>query len=389
MAVAFLANAPLATTPHVSQTPVSLRGTDAAIPQVNSMDEPLDSVNASHQISGKACLAAAASIAAAAGCLWKKGSRRTRRRRSCALQAEGGDGASRATLLRGGAAVVAAVSSSPMPAGAVTFDKPTTPGYSSFEDAQKALKSWKIDKVAGAGVKQLPDFGKWKTLVEPFGYTKASQDSKYNLGDEPMIATFIVPDAWITTGQNLDPNGIAGTISGNDYQKGDTATLFVATNFKGEGDPMKATVKKTTWKPLEDLLISALSQKGGAMLEDFRIVKVTDSKEAPGYKIAEYEWDIKSGNGSLVPRRGVASVTKVGTKGYYQCLWTGAVLSRYNTMIDYMDKMAASFRVAPVTRQQMVENGVIKEAVEDAELLALENEAPAVYLANKKVYKVA
>jgi len=254
--------------------------------------------------------------------------------------------------------VSTAVAGSPAPAVA-----------KSFEDAAKELTNFN----ATNPVLKKPDNvgGNWKAIVEPFGIVGASYDGKTDLGTEPMVASFIVPDSWITQTPLTNVNGTSGTIGANEYFKGDSVTLYVANNWdkaKANGTPMEATMKNRA--PMETVLLKALSQKGKSFIDNFKVSKVYDNKDSPGYKLAKFQWTITSGTGAGVDRFGLASITQAGKPNAYQVLWAAVVLPRYNDMEEKLEAIVKSFRVSPVAKKQLLQLGLIKEQEEEYSLEA-------------------
>lgn len=279
----------------------------------------------------------AVATAAVAGAAVVRASRRNvqRRSRHCVAavpsDAEPERAVGRASLLRGaaGAGVSAVVSAAaPMSAEA-----------KSMEEAQQALVSLGVPQLAPT--QSAP--GGWKFVVEPFGLASDANFGKQKMGNEPKAVTFICPNLWVISRPTIDFNGSAGTIGANDYGKGDSATLFVDTEFKGTLDEMK--------KPqFKEEMLKALTLKGKGFIENFKVEKVREGT-APGYRIAEYSYEIESEAGFQINRDGMAAFSQAGEDGSLQIFWTGVVTPRYSKdMQNTLNQIVSSFRVAKMPK---------------------------------------
>jgi len=206
--------------------------------------------------------------------------------------------------------------------------------------------------------KEVP--GGWKVIVEPVGLAADSEVSKNKLGAEPMVCTFVVPPLWIVNTPNIDFNGAAGTLQANDYNKGDSATLYVDTKFTGNLNELTKNLAQAEVK-------KALTMKGKGFIEALKVRKVRDG--SPGYKIIEYDYEIESGAGFTINRNGIAAFTQVGKAGNLQILWCGTLTSRYGQMKDSMNNIINSFRISPPPDYIKIET---KSYVREDELLARE-----------------
>jgi hypothetical protein len=208
----------------------------------------------------------------------------------------------------------------------------------SLQEAQQALVGLGLSELAPTAD---PPSG-WKYVVETYGLASDANFGKFKLGNEAKAVTFTVPNLWVITRPTIDFNGSAGTIGANDYGKGDSATLYVDTAFKGK----LADMKKPDFR---EEMLKALTLKGKGFIEDFKVGKVRDG--APGYRIVEYSYEIESEAGFAINRDGVASFAQAGEDGSLQIFWTGIVTPRYNKdMQKTLDTIACSFRIGKISK---------------------------------------
>lgn len=238
----------------------------------------------------------------------------------------------RAALLRSlSSACAAAAGSAPLLLSPPAFAK-------SVDEATKELKTYGVPEIAP---KDLP-FG-WNAVVEPIGLADSAYYGRFKLGNEPLVVTFVVPPGWVVAKPNIDFNGTAGTVSANDFSKGDSATLFVETKYEKTLDTMK---KGDYYKAMR----KALTQKGGAFIEGLKITKVMDGS-GPEYKVIEYDYEIESGAGFSINRSGFATVAQVGDEKNLQLFWTGTTQPRWGAMKDNLLQIVKSFKVAKLPKE--------------------------------------
>lgn len=237
----------------------------------------------------------------------------------------------RAALLRG------LSSSCAIAAGAV----PLSAEAKSVDEATKDLNFYGVPQIAPT---QLP-FG-WNAAVEPIGLADSAYYGRFKLGSEPLVVTFNVPPGWVVAKPNIDFNGTAGTVSANDFAKGDSATLWV--DAQNEKDGVK-TIEDMKKGDFYKVLKRALTQKGTGFIEALKISKVSDGT-APGYKILEYEYEIESGAGFSINRNGIAGVAQCGDQKNLQLFWTGVTTPRWDGMKSNLLQIAQSFRVAKLPK---------------------------------------
>jgi len=245
---------------------------------------------------------------------------------------------SRAELLRGlGSAGVSSLVLPLSPAPALAL---------SLQEAQQTLASYGLPDIAPT---QAPPGG-WNIVVEPIGLAPDAYYGRFNLGGQPQVVTFYTPPLWVVSKPNIDFNGAAGTVQANDYGKGDSATLWVNTEFSGNIDEFKK-------KDYRAELLKALTTKGKNFIEGLKILTVKDG--APGYKIVEYDYDVESAAGFTIARSGVAAFCQVGGTDKLQIFWTAVVTPRWNSMQSNLGLMVNSFRIGNVPKN--ISNSMIKE----------------------------
>jgi len=187
-------------------------------------------------------------------------------------------------------------------------------------------------KLRGYGVPQIDKLADgFSPLAEVWGKGK---------NRDPLLVQFVHPSDWIVTLPSQDTNGEDGTIQAGQYAKGDTATFFL--------DDSEGVVQKIGEQPKEFFqkeLIRAISQKGDNVYQNFKVTKLVPTPiNNQDYMIIDFKYDLLTGAGFEVERRGVASVTSVG-KGV-QVLWCASTRQRYNKSTESaLREMAASFRI--------------------------------------------
>jgi hypothetical protein len=108
-----------------------------------------------------------------------------------------------------------------------------------------------------------------------------------------------------------------------EYAKGDTATLYVYLE-PGKVDRIHSQPREL----FENALIKSISQKGDNMYQNFKITKlepVTNSNQQ--YMMADFKYQLLTGAGFEVDRKGVASITSEGQA--VEVLWAASTAVRY------------------------------------------------------------
>lgn len=157
---------------------------------------------------------------------------------------------------------------------------------------------------------------------------------------EPLLVQFLYPSDWIVQLPNINANGEEGTVQAGQYQAGDTATFYLLKGGEKVED-LAAQPKEF----FQNAVIKAISQKGSNIYQNFKVTKVEPSKggyKDQSYMIVDFKYDLLTGAGFEVQRRGVASVTNQG--GSVQVLWTASTAVRYKKTEDKLRTIASSFR---------------------------------------------
>lgn len=160
-------------------------------------------------------------------------------------------------------------------------------------------------------------------------------------GQVPLLVTFNSPGGWIVVRPNIDVNGEDGTMSTGDYGKGDSASLFVGPPLK-PGESLESMSKDY----FSDLLLAGVTQKGANLVQNFKLISVkpsTDKTETP-YFLVDFKYELLTGAGFEVARRGCGSVTAVGGKGV-QAMIGASTTGRFKKTEPLLREVARSFRV--------------------------------------------
>lgn len=141
----------------------------------------------------------------------------------------------------------------------------------------------------------------------------------------PLLVLMNYPITWVVTLPSNDINGEDGTIQAGEYAKGDTATLFVYQD-EGHVDNISSADKSL----FERALIKAISQKGANMYQNFKVTKVVPQSgpEYGGkeYVVCDFKYELLTGAGFEVDRRGVAAITSEGPA--VEVLWAASTRER-------------------------------------------------------------
>mmetsp|Transcript_10743 Transcript_10743/g.17528 ORF Transcript_10743/g.17528 Transcript_10743/m.17528 type:complete len:300 (+) Transcript_10743:102-1001(+) len=157
----------------------------------------------------------------------------------------------------------------------------------------------------------------------------------------PILVQFAHPNTWVVQTTSVNNNGEAGTVSANDYMKGDSAYLFVAPLPPGES-------LSASNKPLiEKYVLKALSQKGDPVesLKIYQIQEGAKDKDGKPYVLVDFGYQLNTEAGFLIGRRAVLSLTSKG-EGYLQGLVAVSTDKRWRqSMEPTLRDIANSFRV--------------------------------------------
>lgn len=241
---------------------------------------------------------------------------------------QGASGLGRSSMLRGLLAVVSPVAPAtlaPRPASA-----------RGLNEVNKDIVSYGVPEMAYT--KDVP-FG-WTYEDELIGTAiKNAEYGKIDLGTEPLVVAYAHPANWITSKPVIDENGAAGTVAANDFNKGDSATLWVDTAFKGQLADLKLPEYAKE-------LRKAVTQKGGGLVNSMKVEKVVDGE--PGYKLCQYSYEIEGGAGIPLLRLGWAAFAQAGTSGNLQVFWSVCTLPRWKAQQETLKSIASSFRAGKV-----------------------------------------
>jgi len=159
----------------------------------------------------------------------------------------------------------------------------------------------------------------------------------------PLLVLMTHPFTWVVQLPSNDVNGEDGTIQAGEYAKGDTATFFLYTD-EGHVD----NIGKADKALFERTLIKAISQKGANMYQNFKVLKAipqTDNPDYAGrdYVICDFRYDLLTGAGFEVERRGIAAVTSEGPA--VEVLWAASTRVRFQKTENTLRDIVSSFRV--------------------------------------------
>ena len=190
---------------------------------------------------------------------------------------------------------------------------------------------------------KLAAYGLPPILFVPPGFTPlVSEFGRGNIREamtNPIIVQFSHPGLWIESLTTVNTNGEAGTVSANDYIKGDSAFFF--------NQPMKAgeTLSEASKELVTNFIKKSLSQKGDP-LETFKVVALKKGPvgaDGQPYYIADIAYTLNTEAGFLIGRKGVVSLTNVGP--FMQALICVATDKRYKNNEGDLRDIANSFRI--------------------------------------------
>mmetsp|Transcript_51977 Transcript_51977/g.125336 ORF Transcript_51977/g.125336 Transcript_51977/m.125336 type:complete len:192 (+) Transcript_51977:752-1327(+) len=158
----------------------------------------------------------------------------------------------------------------------------------------------------------------------------------------PLLVQMNYPVTWVVTLPSNDVNGEDGTIQAGEYAKGDTATLYV---YEDEGNVKNlGSAEKSLF---ERALIKSISQKGSNVYQNFKVTKVVPQSTADyggkEYVICDFRYELLTGAGFEVDRRGVAALTSEGPA--VEVLWAASTRERFKKTEETLRDITSSFRV--------------------------------------------
>eukprot|EP00634_Sargassococcus_sp_CCMP2135_P005631 CAMPEP_0198665682 /NCGR_PEP_ID=MMETSP1467-20131203/61514_1 /TAXON_ID=1462469 /ORGANISM="unid. sp., Strain CCMP2135" /LENGTH=242 /DNA_ID=CAMNT_0044402285 /DNA_START=46 /DNA_END=774 /DNA_ORIENTATION=- len=179
--------------------------------------------------------------------------------------------------------------------------------------------------------KKLDSLGLAELSEIPNGFNAAVES--YTQSMPKLWVQFFYPSSWLFIKPSQNTNGESGTISAGDYGKGDSAALFVGDGGKG------ANLKDK--KFLASTIIAGISQRGDNQYQNFDLGKVTTGGE-PNYVLVDFNYELLTGAGFVVERKGVASLTTLGDA--VPALIAVTTAARYKKIKDQLLTSASSFR---------------------------------------------
>ena len=185
---------------------------------------------------------------------------------------------------------------------------------------------------------KLATFGLPKIADIPDGYVPLLEIYGKGKNRNPLLVTFNHPLSWIVTLPSNNNMGEDGTIQVGDYGKGDTASLFV-------DDSVSSSTLSNAM--IEEGLRKCISQRGSNMYQSFKLLKVTDGPgpyvDGQSYQIAEFKYQLLTGAGFEVDRKGIASVT-MSNKNQMEIFWAASIDARYKKTSETLRTIVTSFR---------------------------------------------
>ncbi len=159
----------------------------------------------------------------------------------------------------------------------------------------------------------------------------------------PLLVLMNHPLTWIVQLPSNDVNGEDGTIQAGEYAKGDTATFYL---YGDEGHV--DNIGKAPKSLFENALIKAISQKGANVYQNFKVIKAIPQTDNPAYGgkdyvLCDFKYELLTGAGFEVERRGVAAVTSEGAG--VEVLWAASTRERFKKTEPVLRNIVESFRV--------------------------------------------
>jgi len=159
----------------------------------------------------------------------------------------------------------------------------------------------------------------------------------------PLLVQMCHPFTWVVQLPSNDVNGEDGTIQAGEYAKGDTATFFL---YQDEGHV--DNIGKADKGLFERALIKSISQKGANMYQNFKVIKAVPQTDNPAYKgkdyvLCDFKYELLTGAGFEVQRRGVAAITSEGPA--VEVLWAASTTLRWSKTEETLRDIVSTFRV--------------------------------------------
>jgi hypothetical protein len=191
---------------------------------------------------------------------------------------------------------------------------------------------------------KLSNFGLPPIVFVPPGFTPLvgviGRGSAKEAMSNPVVVQFAHPGLWVEATTTINNNGEAGTISANDYIKGDSAFFYTLPSSEKVSLDNKALIQK--------FILKSLTQKGDA-LDSFKVDKIqqgTKGINGQEYIIADISYTLNTEAGFSIDRKGFVSLTSVGN--YIQglvCVTTKLRYTGKKELCVTLRDIADSFRV--------------------------------------------
>ena len=154
----------------------------------------------------------------------------------------------------------------------------------------------------------------------------------------PILVSFSHPITWVVQTPSNDVNGEDGTVQAGDYGKGDVATFFVYSD-PGHVNDIASQPKEL----FEKALMKSIGQKGENMYQNFKVTKLVPvTRGGQTYVMADFKYQLLTGAGFEVDRKGVASITSEGPA--VEVLWAASTSARFKKTEQSLRNIVDTFR---------------------------------------------
>eukprot|EP00536_Pseudo-nitzschia_multiseries_P010975 jgi/Psemu1/204681/e_gw1.354.64.1 len=159
----------------------------------------------------------------------------------------------------------------------------------------------------------------------------------------PLLIQMCHPLTWVVQLPSNDVNGEDGTVQAGEYAKGDTATFFL---YEDEGHV--DNIGNADKGLFDRALRKCISQKGSNMYQNFKVIKAVPQTGNPEYNgkdyvLCDFKYELLTGAGFEVQRRGVASITSEGPA--VEVLWAASTTLRWPKTEGTLRDIVSTFRV--------------------------------------------
>lgn len=177
-------------------------------------------------------------------------------------------------------------------------------------------------------------------VVSEYGRGNANKEG--GKMENPVVVQFAHPGNWVEAKTTINNNGEAGTISANDYIKGDSAFFFTQPLSALPGGN-KLTVDNT--EMITKAIFAGLTQKGD-VTEEFKVLNIRQGPkgvDGQEYIIADLFYKLNTEAGFLITRKGYAALTSVGP--FVQSMTAVSTDKRFKKLGETLKDIVESFRV--------------------------------------------